>query len=236
MKCLEKWHSQEPLEKLGKLRMFSLEENITGTFRWCSKLFGSFDSKFGIGDCHQRESFNVMAETWEKITFFYELHCFIWNLKGIQLKSSTVKQIGKICYRHRQLNALSCTVGFSAWHLSLLTFPFSLSLDRNSPSVSSAASSDSGNTDDITDELERDGEGDSSVSWWMIQVKWTQSACTHNNHLLTLFLVGCKGLCSYTYSQALSIGAVHLYSCTEYHRTELEKQWQLPTWCRNPPW
>lgn len=35
---------------------------------------------------------------------------------------------------------------------------------RNSPSVSSAASSDSGNTDDITDELERDGEGDSSVS------------------------------------------------------------------------
>ncbi|XP_062888969.1 intermediate filament family orphan 2 isoform X1 [Mobula hypostoma] len=35
---------------------------------------------------------------------------------------------------------------------------------RNSPSFSSAASSDSGNTDDITDELERDGEGDSSVS------------------------------------------------------------------------
>ncbi|XP_078095008.1 intermediate filament family orphan 2-like isoform X4 [Mustelus asterias] len=35
---------------------------------------------------------------------------------------------------------------------------------RKSPSFSSAASSDSGNTDEITDEFERDGEGDSSVS------------------------------------------------------------------------
>ncbi|GCB66617.1 hypothetical protein scyTo_0010126 [Scyliorhinus torazame] len=35
---------------------------------------------------------------------------------------------------------------------------------RKSPSISSAASSDSGNTDEITDEFERDGEGDSSVS------------------------------------------------------------------------
>eukprot|EP00062_Callorhinchus_milii_P012769 gi/632960281/ref/XP_007896103.1/ PREDICTED: LOW QUALITY PROTEIN: intermediate filament family orphan 2 [Callorhinchus milii] len=35
---------------------------------------------------------------------------------------------------------------------------------RKSPSISSAASSDSGNTDEIMDELERDGEGDSSVS------------------------------------------------------------------------
>ncbi|XP_066546607.1 intermediate filament family orphan 2 isoform X2 [Amia ocellicauda] len=35
---------------------------------------------------------------------------------------------------------------------------------RNSPSFSSVASSDSGNTDEIQDELERDGEGDSTVS------------------------------------------------------------------------
>ncbi|XP_067873391.1 intermediate filament family orphan 2 isoform X2 [Heterodontus francisci] len=35
---------------------------------------------------------------------------------------------------------------------------------RKSPSFSSAASSDSGNTDEITDEFERDGEGDGSVS------------------------------------------------------------------------
>ncbi|MBN3287029.1 AL4A1 protein, partial [Polyodon spathula] len=36
---------------------------------------------------------------------------------------------------------------------------------RNSPSASSVASSDSGNTDEIQDELEKDGEGESSTSW-----------------------------------------------------------------------
>ncbi|XP_036389338.1 intermediate filament family orphan 2 isoform X1 [Megalops cyprinoides] len=35
---------------------------------------------------------------------------------------------------------------------------------RNSPSFSSVASSDSGNTDEIQDELERDGDGDGSIS------------------------------------------------------------------------
>ena len=39
---------------------------------------------------------------------------------------------------------------------------------RNSPSISSVASSDSGNTDEIQDEiLDKDAEAEVPVSWWL---------------------------------------------------------------------